>query len=135
MANNETLNNQSLEIATNQDIADVIVNLAYELEEQGNFVAPLLKGDPAGAKSALEKPTFSLMEVSSLLQDIADRLRELGPTEAWKPRIIVSGLREGDQVVPRFGTLASPECAQELSADEFANEGGEHFEQFTLELK
>lgn len=128
-------NNETLEITTNQDIADVLVNLASDLEEQGNFVAPLLKNDTAGAKLVLEKPTFTLMEVSGLLQDIADRLRELGPTEAWKPRLVVEGPREGDNIIPRFATLASKECAHDISVDEYAKEGGEHFEQFTLELK
>jgi hypothetical protein len=132
MANNNT---QSLKIRSNEDIADILTNLASDLEDAGNPVTSWLTGNNAEAAEKASGPMETLGTVSNILMDIADRLRELQPTEAWKPRLVVSGLREGDQVIPRFATLASRECAQELSEDEFAKEGGKEFEQFTLELK
>jgi len=119
----------------NSDIADVLVNLASEMEDAGNPVTSWLTGNNREAAEKAAGPMESLATVANLLMDISDRLRELDDTEAWKPRLIISGLREGDEIQPRFATLASRECAKELSADEYKNEGGEEFEQFTLELK
>jgi len=128
-------NNETLSIRNNEDIADILTNLASDLEDAGNPVTCWLTGDNAGAAEKAAGPMETLATVSNILMDVADRLRELKPTEAWKPRLVVSGLREGDHVTPRFATLASKECAQELSEDEYAKEGGKEFEQFTLELK
>jgi hypothetical protein len=119
----------------NADVADVLQNLASDLEDAGNPVPSWLRGNNSEAAEIATRPMETLATVANILMDISDRLRELEPTEAWKPRLVVSGLREGDNVVPRFATLASRECAQELSADEYKKEGGEKFEQFTLELK
>lgn len=131
----ETTNTQSLQVRNNEDIADILTNLASDLEDAGNPVTCWLTGDNAGAAEKAAGPMETLATVSNILMDVADRLRELKPTEAWKPRIVVAGLREGDNIQPRFGTFASRECAQELSEDEYANEGGKAFEQFTLEIK
>ena len=131
----ETTNTQSLQVRNNDDVADILVNLASDLEDAGNPVTSWLTGNNAEAAEKASGPMETLGTVSSILMDIADRLRELKPTEAWKPRLVVSGPREGDTVIPRFATLASKECAQELSEDEYAKEGGKEFEQFTLELK
>jgi hypothetical protein len=119
----------------NADIADMLVNLASDLDDAGNPTKALLCDNYEEAAKIAAGPVKTLGEVASILMDIADRLRELEPVEEWKPRLIVSGLREGDNVVPRFATLASRECAKEISADIFKKEGGENFEQFTLELK
>jgi hypothetical protein len=119
---------------TNKDIANMLRALAFELEENNDPITSLMTEGPTEETRQKLAGGNTWVEVKNILEDLADRVDEIKDGEKFTPKIQVAGLEEGGYIIPRFATLASRECAKELSVEDYKTEGGENFQFMEVDL-